>query len=138
MTQVTNAASQPFPEPPSTACAVWPGTKTTAGYGVRTEAGKRVYAHRYAYEQANGPIPHLYVIDHLCRNPSCVNVEHLEAVPKIVNDLRGDSPNARNARKTHCKNGHEFTEENTRVRSGRRSCRTCDRNRYWIKKGTAK
>lgn len=31
-----------------------------------------------------------------------------------------------NARKTHCKRGHEFTEENTDFRSGgSRRCRTC-------------
>ena len=35
-----------------------------------------------------------------------------------------------NARKTHCKNGHKFTEENTYIRSdGSRRCRTCHRLR---------
>ena len=33
-----------------------------------------------------------------------------------------------NARKTHCKSGHEFSPENTRLTSdGRRKCRTCRR-----------
>ena len=31
------------------------------------------------------------------------------------------------ARKTHCKHGHEFTPENTRMRSGQRRCLECDR-----------
>ena len=32
--------------------------------------------------------------------------------------------------RTHCKNGHEFSTENTRINSsGSRSCRTCDRAR---------
>lgn len=36
----------------------------------------------------------------------------------------------RNTRKTECKYGHEFTEENTRRdRPGRRQCLTCDRDR---------
>lgn len=40
-----------------------------------------------------------------------------------------------NARKTHCDNGHEFTEENTRYdhrKNGRigRSCRQCQRDKY--------
>jgi hypothetical protein len=34
----------------------------------------------------------------------------------------------RNARKTHCKRGHEFNEENTYIRpSGKRLCRVCKR-----------
>ena len=44
----------------------------------------------------------------------------------------GMSPAAQNARKTHCKRGHEFTEENTLQRitpSGNqgRGCRECKR-----------
>ena len=40
-----------------------------------------------------------------------------------------------NARKTHCKRGHPFNEENTRIRTSpngrpRRSCRVCDREGY--------
>ena len=42
-----------------------------------------------------------------------------------------------NARKTHCKNGHEYTDENTETsKSGKRSCRTCRRERdrrLWAK-----
>lgn len=30
-------------------------------------------------------------------------------------------------RKTHCKRGHEFTNENTRLTSKGRACRACDR-----------
>jgi hypothetical protein len=41
--------------------------------------------------------------------------------------LRGDTFAARNAAKTHCKHGHEFTPENTVARrDGRRRCRACD------------
>jgi hypothetical protein len=31
--------------------------------------------------------------------------------------------------RTHCKNGHEFTEDNVYVSGGRRRCRTCARAR---------
>lgn len=31
--------------------------------------------------------------------------------------------------KTHCPSGHEYDEPNTRLYSGRRYCRTCDRAR---------
>lgn len=35
--------------------------------------------------------------------------------------------NHKEVNKTHCKRGHKFTEENTYVRRGARSCRTCQR-----------
>jgi hypothetical protein len=42
--------------------------------------------------------------------------------------MRGDTIPARHAAKTHCKNGHEFTPENTYIRpdNGGRQCRACN------------
>ena len=61
---------------------------------------------------------------------------HLEYVTVSVNVLRGNVPvavPAYYAKQTHCKNGHEFTPENTfiQVRGGRtrRICRACARDR---------
>jgi len=57
-------------------------------------------------------IPTGLTIDHLCRNTSCGNPDHLEAVPGGVNTLRGYSPPARNARKAHCPHGHPLSDGN--------------------------
>lgn len=87
------------------------------------------HSHRFAYELLVGPVPEGMQLDHLCRNRWCCNPEHLELVTPRENTLRGVGPSAVNAVKTHCKNGHEFTPENTRVdqRTGERGCWTCRR-----------
>jgi hypothetical protein len=87
-----------------------------------------VYVHRLAWELWRGPIPEGLTIDHLCKNTSCANPRHLEPVTMRENTLRGDTIPARNAAKTHCDNGHEFTAENTRIDGqGKRVCRACVR-----------
>lgn len=110
-----------------TPCLTWTAYKLD-GYGRFSVGGKIWYAHRVAYEALVGPIPQGLMIDHLCRNRSCVNVEHMEPVTNRVNILRGDTVTAANAAKTHCPQGHEYTPENTHLHgpngTGRR-CRTC-------------
>lgn len=113
---------------PDSGCWNWTGTIADTGYG----RVRKAYAHRVAYEFWIGPIPDGLQIDHLCRNRRCFNPEHLEAVTQRENILRGESPMARHARRTHCVHGHEFTAENTySPPSGatHRHCRTCIRNR---------
>lgn len=119
-----------------TPCWVWVGSLNgPAGYGsfwsgtVRT-GGRMVAAHRFLYELWHGqPVPDGLVIDHFCRNRRCVNPLHIEAVTQRVNVLRGRGPTARNAFKTHCPAGHEYSAENTRLYGGARHCRACDRER---------
>ena len=104
-------------------------------YGVFYWDGKQGYAHRYAYEQAHGAMPEGLVTDHLCRRTRCVNPDHLEPVTHKENILRGVGACSVNARKTHCKHGHEFTKENTYIRpmSRRgRDCQTCKGKRNRI------
>lgn len=105
--------------------------KSKQGYGKLKWEGKVIHAHRVSYELFIGKIPNGLQIDHLCRNTSCVNPFHLEAVTAKENILRGDSLSAKNARKTSCKNGHKFSKENTIIRKeGGRACRTCDKLKW--------
>lgn len=109
-------------------CWEWLSVKAYFGYGKFHFDRKRKFvgAHRVAYELSKGPIPDGLVLDHLCRNPGCVNPDHLQVVSQRENCLRGISPTADNAKKTHCKRGHEFTPENTFAVQGRwRGCRQC-------------
>lgn len=118
-----------------TACLTWTGAKITAGYGNLRIKGVNHLAHRLVYAARYGEIPKRIdgdraVIDHLCRNRACVNIDHLELVTNRINILRGDTIQAANAARTHCVNGHAFTPENT-YRAGKygRGCRTCKRER---------
>lgn len=110
-------------------CWEWTAYRGKNGYGQFGLAPKQlIYAHRYAYTLLVGPIPEGTEIDHLCRNRSCVNPEHLEPVIHAVNVQRGEGGKYWSA-KTHCPRGHEYTEENTRTYQGRRWCKMCDRIR---------
>ena len=109
-------------------CWLWMGSRTSLGYGKFYWEGKHTSAHRAMYKTFINPDIDGLDVDHLCRNPSCTNLLHLEAVTSKENTLRGISPPAVNVMKTHCKRGHEFTPENTYItKGGNRSCIICKR-----------
>lgn len=114
-------------------CWEWTGSLGNSGYGRYWSNGRSRLSHRAAYEELIGPIPDGWQLDHLCRNTRCVNPLHLEPVTPRENTLRGIGPSAINARKTHCRRGHEFSDENTASWGvkRRRWCRACaiERNR---------
>lgn len=120
-----------------TGCWIWTGGKNNMGYGLIQEqrhtsnVRETVLVHRAMYRLRIGPIPHGMQLDHLCRTPLCMNPDHLEPVTARENNMRGIGTAAKNAIKTHCQAGHEFTPENTRlIKGGRaRQCIACCKRR---------
>lgn len=121
-------------------CWVWSRAPGPSGYGsFRWRGNMRPY--KVTYELLIGPVPRGLELDHLCRNKLCCNPDHLEPVTHKENILRGQSPAAINAKKTHCPSGHKYSKENTIVlfnskKTKIRRCRTCAQayQRKWSKK----
>ena len=104
--------------------------------------GQGVRVHTLVLEAFVGPRPDGYVA---CHNDGDGSNNH-------VSNLRWDTYSSNNfdvaehgthwqVRKTHCKNGHEFTPENTIHRSdgGRRKCRKCQyaATKRWMQRSRA-
>lgn len=107
-------------------CWLWTGRVDDFGYGHFKVKGRNLKAHRVAWVIERGAIPDDVTVDHICRQPSCVNPAHLALVSNKENILRGASPTALNAKKTHCIRGHELAGANIRVYRGRRQCLACE------------
>lgn len=133
-------------------CWAWTASTDADGYGrfqYPTDAGQRhIRAHRWSYLRFVGDIAPGLVVMHKCDNPSCVNPHHLtlgtpadnnaDKVAKGRHAKVWGTPLSR-ARQTECKNGHEFTPDNTRIlATGHRRCKQCEaanaRAHYWRKR----
>jgi len=106
------------------ACWKWLGAHDSDGYSSFSFEGRSIRAHQYSYWLAFGQMPLMLEIDHLCRNPGCVNPKHLQAVTHQTNMHRGHWGQTR-----HCIRGHPFDALNTYHYRGKRYCRQCDRLR---------
>jgi len=99
-------------------CWEWIAAVDQLGYGkfalaiIIPKTSKHVLAHRWTYTKYIGTIPDDLELDHLCRNPKCVNPLHLEAVTHMVNMLRGNIPMAKVFKEGRCFRGHLLTEDN--------------------------
>jgi hypothetical protein len=124
-------------------CWLWLGYVMPSGYGrvpawVAHLCGGSSYAHRAYYTRFVGPIPEGLEIDHLCRVKGCCNPDHLEAVTRSENILRGRQPELTRARHARyralgrCRHGHDLTDPRNvyRYGDGQRQCDVCRRERY--------
>jgi hypothetical protein len=107
-------------------CWEWQGCRTPNGYGHVTvgsvrDGSRRVRnVHAVAYECWVGEVPEGKELDHLCRNPSCFNPDHLEPVTHSVN-LKRAYPMGE-----AFKCGHTRTEDNISLDGSKfRRCKTC-------------
>lgn len=109
------------------------------GYALFYCNGKQLRAHQWAWIVEHGAVPAGLVLDHTCHDPKkcpggetcphrqCINPEHLQPVTRGVNGS-SERQASRSGKKTHCKYGHEFTSENTRINAkGVRLCLSCRR-----------
>jgi len=111
-------------------CLEWTRSTTRDGYGQIRVDHKTVKTTRLAWELANGPIPDGLHVLHHCDNPPCNDIEHLFLGTQADNNKdmysKGRNVSAESA-VTHCPQGHEYTEANTRIYRGSRYCRECNR-----------
>jgi hypothetical protein len=113
-------------------CWPWIAARDKDGYGVfgQMRAQRWLLGYRRGLSLLAGELA-----CHTCDNPPCVNPSHLYVGDYSRNQIdavhRGRH---HNASKTHCKNGHEYTDETTYVvpSTGHRQCRACQRD-LWMK-----
>lgn len=121
---------------PVDGCWPWTGYISPCGYGglgvSRTHASPSAHVRSYIHHK--GPITPGLDVGHACHDRdlscrkvrdcphrACINPEHL------VLQTRSENIQAIK-RSTHCKYGHEFSPENTRLtKLGHRRCRACAR-----------
>lgn len=131
-------------------CIEWVGARDQDGYGrfIIKVGGKtrQTGAHRAAW-LARSPIsdPEL-VIDHLCRNRLCVNLDHLELVTNAENIRRGEAgknatgaprlgPHGQHACGKHGRvDGYEKTRANGYSHWVCRECHRAYKKRYYAAK----
>lgn len=129
------------PNPDFPDCWEWTAHRVKS-YGMfshkRNGQNKKTQTHRYIWEKLNGPVPEGLEVCHLCNNPPCVRPDHLEVGTRSHNQRYSVTHgNHKESRKTHCKHGHPYDNENTIHKISKRTgfvtrdCRAC--HKRWKK-----
>ena len=109
-----------------------PSTSNAGGYPLVNLGGRPRYVHQIVAEAFIGPRPEGLEICHRDGDPTNNRPSNLRYDTSKANtaDLiaHGRSRN-QNTGKTHCKRGHEFSPENTRLTGRGRECRACSKLR---------
>lgn len=89
LTELNDDLSLPWDTYP---CVFWPysrqapkGKDLDHGYGHFTEGGKKIWAHRRAYELTHGEIPNGFDVAHFCDQPPCFRGSHTFAATHAEN-----------------------------------------------------
>lgn len=117
-------------------CWLWIGCLNSSKYGQIRVNGRTRGAHQISYELFVGEIKDKLWVLHKCDVPNCVNPNHLFLGDVVANTQDMISKNrdkgctSINRKMTNCKNGHEFTSENTYYydwgkRGKHRVCKSC-------------
>ena len=100
-----------------TGCIEWTGSSDAKGYGQLRIDGKLIKAHRYAVERSNGPTPDGMVVMHLCDNPKCVNIDHLQigSQKQNVHDMDGKGRRINKQPKGSANGNSKLTDDDVRA-----------------------
>jgi hypothetical protein len=130
--------------PGPASCWPWTGTITRQGYGKTGGspywAGS--YAHRWAWQMTNGPIPRGYEVEHACHTDSdcalgddcphrrCCNPAHLRLLTVAKHrrlPRRSNKPRSISPRGELCRHGHPWSIFGRTNSQGRLVCLECAR-----------
>lgn len=115
-------------EHPLGPCWAWPKVSTN-GYGYLYISGKINYAHRVTMALSGRAVKKGMHTDHLCRNTTCCNPDHLEEVTPKENNIRALWAHSGLKRTDFCKRGHAFETSAYIDPRGFKRCDICRRDR---------
>lgn len=105
-------------------CWIWRGPTNANGYGMVAFRARPHRVHRLAFEIFVEPVG-----GPTCEHRLCWRLDHLEAITRsesIRRAAHGPTAHGNEWRRTHCRRGHELSEDNVSfIRSGGRVWRRC-------------